>query len=401
MRTSQELWKPGRDLAIDEAMCPFEGRSFDTLIIPGKPIDEGYKVWVEAQRGYFFAWVFHRKGSIKDNKKRGPLGPWNIKQPKELGDNNSSAVVAHLVTQLPEEGKGHVLYLDNLFTNVKLLTYLRRRGIGVTGTCTGKSGILKDFSDKKKEDAKKDQIPWGTLYAEASVNGDIQYVAWKDNALVLFMTTVGGELDFVERERKRPSETSTSAKTSRKPFGDNATKVLGIPVLDDKYNHQMGAVDQGNQLKAGYTLQGIHRRGGHHSLVTWLLETALVNSYLLSYYSPVEEKERFTEHKAFREAVIAQCFDLGRSRPKKRKSPTYTPDKPSFEVPVEEHKLVHRSKITECAICKRGVKRVAFSELSGNKRGCEKRKRTSYGCGECNTPLCKEGLCFRRFHGLQ
>lgn len=41
---SLELWTPGRDLAVDEAMCPFQGRSFDTLVIPGKPIEEGYKV---------------------------------------------------------------------------------------------------------------------------------------------------------------------------------------------------------------------------------------------------------------------------------------------------------------------------------------------------------------------
>lgn len=48
------------------------------------------------------------------------------------------------------------------------------------------------------------------------------------------MTTVAGELDLVQKQRKRPSETSTSAKTSRKPFGDNPTALLGIPVLDDK-----------------------------------------------------------------------------------------------------------------------------------------------------------------------
>jgi hypothetical protein len=68
-------------------------------------------------------------------------------------------------------------------------------------------------------------------------------MAWKDNALVLFMTTIEGELDLVERQRKRPSETSTSAKTVRAPFGDNSQALLKIPVLDNKYNYQMGAID--------------------------------------------------------------------------------------------------------------------------------------------------------------
>ena len=63
---SRELWSPGRDVAIDEAMSRFQGRSLDTLKIPGKPIEQGYKIWVLAQIGYFYDWVFHRKGTKKD-----------------------------------------------------------------------------------------------------------------------------------------------------------------------------------------------------------------------------------------------------------------------------------------------------------------------------------------------
>jgi hypothetical protein len=40
------------------------------------------------------------------------------------------------------------------------------RGYGITGICTAKSGILKDFVEKKAKDAKKDEIPWGILYAK-------------------------------------------------------------------------------------------------------------------------------------------------------------------------------------------------------------------------------------------
>ncbi|PVH67313.1 hypothetical protein DL98DRAFT_443959 [Cadophora sp. DSE1049] len=74
---SQQLWSPGRDLAIDESMSRFQGGSLDILKIPGKPIEEGYKVWVLAQMGYFWDWVFHRKGT-KNDASRGKLGPWRI-----------------------------------------------------------------------------------------------------------------------------------------------------------------------------------------------------------------------------------------------------------------------------------------------------------------------------------
>jgi hypothetical protein len=137
-------------------MYPFQGRSFNILIIPNKPIEEGYKIWVMIQRGYFLSWVFHRKGKIKDSKKRDPLGPYKVKQSKALGNNNSSAIVAELANRLPI--LGHIFYLNDLFTNIKLLRYMRERGFGITGICTAKSGILKDFCEIKAKDIKKDKI---------------------------------------------------------------------------------------------------------------------------------------------------------------------------------------------------------------------------------------------------
>jgi hypothetical protein len=68
------------------------------------------------------------------------------------------------------------------------------------------------------------------------------------------MTTVEGGLDIIESLRKRPSETLTLAKTARVPFGDQPTAVLEIPVFDDKYNHNISAVDKGNKLKVVYSM---------------------------------------------------------------------------------------------------------------------------------------------------
>ncbi len=45
----------------------------------------------------------------------------------------------------------------------------------------------------------------------------------------------------VLRLRKRPKETSSKAKTTRIPFGNQATKILSIPVIADRYNYNMGA----------------------------------------------------------------------------------------------------------------------------------------------------------------
>ncbi|KAK0101558.1 hypothetical protein ONS95_006723 [Cadophora gregata] len=118
----------------------------------------------------------------------------------------------------------------------------------------------------KAEDKRKDQIPWGRLFTEATEDNLINMIAWKDNTLVLSMSTFSDGQSTVERLRKRPSETSSAAKTARKPFGPNPRAILAIPEFEDKYNHQIGGVDQGNQLKRPNTLKQLCRRGGPSSL---------------------------------------------------------------------------------------------------------------------------------------
>jgi hypothetical protein len=71
----------------------------------------------------------------------------------------------------------------------------------------------------------------------------VLHVGWKDNTFALAISifhTISGR---VTRVRKQPKETSSNAKTTRKPFGDQPTKELEIPVLYDSYNHKIGAVD--------------------------------------------------------------------------------------------------------------------------------------------------------------
>jgi hypothetical protein len=52
----------------------------------------------------------------------------------------------------------------------------------------------------------------------------------------------------VLRLRKRPKETSSKAKTVQVPFSKQATKVLLIPVVTDRYNYNMRVVNEFNYL---------------------------------------------------------------------------------------------------------------------------------------------------------
>ena len=49
------VWKPGRDVAVDETMIRFTGRANEVTTVPNKPTPTGLKVWNLAQRG--FCWM--------------------------------------------------------------------------------------------------------------------------------------------------------------------------------------------------------------------------------------------------------------------------------------------------------------------------------------------------------
>lgn len=91
-----KYWIPGQDLAIDECMIRFTGRSHDIMTIPSKPISTGYKVWAVAQKSYILSWLWHSKG-------RGPVGIGKV--PHALGCNKTAATVPYLLELLPKQTK--------------------------------------------------------------------------------------------------------------------------------------------------------------------------------------------------------------------------------------------------------------------------------------------------------
>ena len=59
--TCKKLWYLGTHVAIDEAIIAYRGRTHHTIKIKNKPISEGYKVWVLAEAGYVWTWLWHSK----------------------------------------------------------------------------------------------------------------------------------------------------------------------------------------------------------------------------------------------------------------------------------------------------------------------------------------------------
>ncbi|KAF2195359.1 hypothetical protein K469DRAFT_532321, partial [Zopfia rhizophila CBS 207.26] len=58
-RCSQLYWVPGRNLAVNESMQKFTGRSREITTISCKAASTGYKTWMLRDQGYILNWLLH------------------------------------------------------------------------------------------------------------------------------------------------------------------------------------------------------------------------------------------------------------------------------------------------------------------------------------------------------
>jgi hypothetical protein len=61
--------------------------------------------------------------------------------PMKKNERQISIMVKQFLQTLPNQGKGHVVYLDNFFSTVELYSDLKKLGIGACETCKAGNGI--------------------------------------------------------------------------------------------------------------------------------------------------------------------------------------------------------------------------------------------------------------------
>ena len=113
----RDLYQPHKEVAVDEAMIKFTGRSCLKQYMPMKPIKRGIKAWVlgDSHNGYFSNFQIYT-GKVNGTTETG------------LG----ARVVKHMTRDL--QGKYHHVFFDNYFTSLNLLLDLEKDGIYACGT---------------------------------------------------------------------------------------------------------------------------------------------------------------------------------------------------------------------------------------------------------------------------
>ncbi|KZL87254.1 tubulin beta [Colletotrichum incanum] len=231
MGSSSTRWDTtGSDLTVDEAMVRFEGRSLETTTIPTKPIPTGYKIWILAQSGYCIRWLWHVHGKGpyalvpqaqparrgRPAQSAGPAGPATG---KEALLTPTQQVVTTLISLLP--AATYHVFLNNLFSSIRLFSALRKQQVGASGTCRKDSGIDETLVTEKETEGRG--ISWGKIHCIPTLDR-------KSSQEVIC-------------SRRRLARDTAAKKAARQVFSPDVRKNLLVPKAINKYNHKINGVN--------------------------------------------------------------------------------------------------------------------------------------------------------------
>ena len=426
---AKECYLPATNVAIDEMMIRFLGRSAHTIKMPNKPIGLGYKVFAVCNAGYTYDWELtsHMEGFAT-----------SVQQKKPYLLSPTSSAVLQMLVKLPYQSYFFTVYMDNYFSNIRLFARLLDHGIGACGTVLTSSKDFPDIQNISKDKAvgllewnfatgvvvhEIRDTPKNAKAEQPSQWGipPVMVFLWQDNSTVHLLSTVHN-LDssaWVEKMRWKPRETSTNAAAARRPFGENQhRKLLPISKIDDDYNQYMGSVDIADQLRSYFSTQRVARRNWQ-PFFYWLLDIAIINSYRLARTNGSQ-----ISHRDFRSSLVTSLLTTAQTSLSSTSSPTVF-NKPKFKFLYRQHKRfrlrnpIRQSYITKNTLEPKPVGR--FGTLQGGHirvhtvkvtRGwclwCRWRRKqggpevqihqSSFQCQRCHVVLCRS--CFPLFHGI-
>lgn len=245
---------PEQNLAYDESMVKYFGRHSCKQFIRGKPIRFGYKIWsLNTKDGYLVNFELYQGKSPKCNSNYEKL----------FGKAASPLLV--LLDEIPDVKRKlkYNLYMDNLFSGASLFSFLTLQGYTAIGTIR-ENRIPKECPLANKQVFLKKER--GYFETAMEMNDGHLYVRWMDNAVVTMISSSCGTQDVSQVRRFSQKE--------------KRNVMVPRPKLISNYNSFMGGTDQMDQNVSCYRI-GIRGKKWYWPLITWMLDVAIQNSWLL------------------------------------------------------------------------------------------------------------------------
>jgi hypothetical protein len=241
---SQAAYQPHQEVAVDEAMILFKGRSAMRQYMPKKPVKWGYKCWCicDAWNGYMYNLDIYQGAS-------------GILDEAGLG----ATVVQRMVE--PLYGCNYHVYIEYFFSSIVLANKLKERRTLMIGTVrTNRRGWPQEMKGAKKLEK---EMSCGD--SRSKMVDVVECVVWKDKRKVTLVNNITD-----------PEAVSTVLRRNK----DGARSSVSCPESVQRYNSYMGGVDMFDARRKTYFCSRKSR--------TWwlrffyfLLEAAVTNAYIL------------------------------------------------------------------------------------------------------------------------
>ncbi|XP_028660386.2 piggyBac transposable element-derived protein 4-like [Erpetoichthys calabaricus] len=349
-----ELYIPEQNIAVDETTISFKGRTSFLMYNSQKPTKWGLRVYslADSKTGYLSQFEPYYGSCTKD------ILPYpDLPVP--------ARVVLHLVKGLIQDDRssGYHVYTDRYYTSPALGVELTKLRVSITGTVQKNRKLLPSDIKKKLKLKKNESVAWKSNKQLALV--------WQDKRLIFMYSTFHNAVSEEKERRKR---------------GGEVEKIIKPCVISD-YTEHMGAVDRFDHYAVSYNFSRKTVKWWRKTFY-WLLEVAIVNSYILWCQCYPQDKLR---HLAYHRKLINELVKDHRATKEVARR-----GRPSEEVATAE-RLNGRShfiypldeqKLKDCVVC------------TDRKRGC--RKCSRFACSTCTMQpgLCP-GLCFEWYHTME
>ena len=219
--------QPSRELTLDEGMGKCEAvRNPIFQHVANKPVDEGFKWYM----------LVDARTKLVCNFVLADGNGWPGENLKLFPGQTIGRTVWELIE--PYSDHGHVVYMDNYFTDAGLARFLRGKNTGIVGTMR-KDRVAPEIKFVGKHPKPSRNNPKGTLKFVHSEDDAVQEYAWMDTAACYFIDTVYGGKDMVTVERK-----SKELRGEKVPFR--------VPRAIKEYNEFMGGADTNNFHAMGF-----------------------------------------------------------------------------------------------------------------------------------------------------
>ena len=240
----QSAYYPAFEVSVDKTMVGFKGRVGFLQYCPLKPTKWGLKAFVlaDSRTGYVLN-IIPYTGSETTSAYLSNCSP-GLPMPAKI-------VMAICEKYLD---KGHHIFADRFYSSVPLVEELKKRGSGFTGTLVRNRLYLPgEVRAKKFQLRKGEQKAWR--------DGEKLVLAWRDKGKPTIMI-------------------STVFSAASTTYDGRRNKRIKKPLVVHQYNQNMGGVDIADQY-------GVYYKFGRRCVkwwrkyMFWLLEVAMVNSYIL------------------------------------------------------------------------------------------------------------------------